>query len=244
MVAVDLSTALQGRVAGQTVDILRIANQNVWDVSAGVPDTWTEHNVFGAAPPVTLTPHADLGVNGWTGSNFALPVDQSGEWELVGGRIYIPGNMGDGISFPFQVSMGYYIRNGLLTDDVTNTIPIINGWGATASPAQTVSSMGWFEYRLPTPQPIFENGAVAVGWQISDGRFYVHSPGTAIDAIAGFGNYTPATDGSAVALEYNSGTHHRGEFGSYDPNAHTETDSGWAFQGAWYGADIILRKKN
>lgn len=236
MVAVDLSAATTGRVAGQTVDMLRIANQVIWDVSAP-GDTWTEHNVLGSAPPVALTPHADLNAGGWTGTNFLLPVDQSGEWELVGGRIYIPVNIGDEISFPFQVTMGYYLRNEPILETVTNTVPIIQGWIDSALPPQTISASGWFEYRLPTPQPIVEAGGIAIGWKIGDGRFYVHSPGSAIDAIAGFGNYTMASDGSALGMEYNSGSHHRGEFGWVG-----NTD--WAFQGAWYGADIILRKKN
>lgn len=233
------------RVGSQPVTALYLGSTKVYD-AADTMSAWSEHSVFGAtAPPVTLTPHADLDTNGWTGSNFVLPYDQTGEWELVGGRLYIPSNMGDEISFPFPVKMGYAIRNQELTDDYSNPDILVQGFGDTASAPQTVSAPGWFEYRLPTPQPITEAGGVAVGWSIgTTGKFYIHTPGTSIDAISGFGNYTMALDGSALAMHYDSGTHHRGEFGAYDPSTHTISSTGWAFQGAWYGADIILRKKN
>lgn len=244
MVAVDLSTALEGRVAGQTVDILRIANEDVWDVSAP-PSLWTEHNVFGsAAAPVTLTPHSDLPVNGLTASNFLLPIDQTGEWELVGGRIYIPSNISAEIALPFQIKMGYSIRSHPITEEYeSGAYAVTEGVGDNLSAPQTVSSVGWFEYRLPTPIPIYEAGGIAIGWRISDGRFYVHAPGSSIDAVIGSGADFMATDGSAVALSRDAAGYHRGEFGQYTAHGDLGTLN-WAFAGAWYGADIILRKKN
>lgn len=185
-----------------------------------------------AAPPSAFN---DLGYGGWTGSNFYTFDSPPAGLVLIGGRIWIPPGLGapwDSGTMPMQ--MGYFVA---LTDDpITSTDytpnQIIQVWHDTASAPFPMTHFGWIEYRFPTPLPINPGMGVAIGWRLGDGNQYVS---------VNFGQGTVfAWDGFPLALsEHALPGPARGLYGNYQDNG-SITGADWAFNGGWYGADIII----
>lgn len=207
---------------------------------------YTEHSIFGATDLsasgyVTFN---DLGVGGWTGSNFYPYTGAPSGLVLIGGRLWIPpGSSATGKS----ARMGYYVQipGGGPIHENTGSGPfnvpgdLVEAYQATKGSPITLQA-GWNEYRLPTPVPLGSiPDGVSVGWQIDTGGWYMARPGNTFPAGPTF-----ASDGFHIVLSEDSGvgSPRRGQYGN-DNGAGAGTGQ-WAFNGGHYGADIIIGEPN
>jgi hypothetical protein len=227
----DMSTATGLRVANVDALELRIANTTIWMAATGA-----EHSVLGAAaPPAGWLPQqsqSDFSTNGWLGSNFYTNGTPETGWQLRGGRLWVPaGSAHIGQS----ARMGYFIEvGGPIANNTGPIIDNINGWNATASAPITLVA-GWNEVRLATPVAYTWHDGISIGWKIGTGTRYFYTAG---DYIAGTGIPYQARDGSPLYLSEENPSpgagSRRGE------NGVPGVTADWAFQGAWYHADIIM----
>jgi hypothetical protein len=137
MPAFDLSTANLGRVAGQTVDKLRIANQDVW---SAVTTSLVYDTVFNNVPN-PIKGYNDLGQGSWLLSQFELLPGKSGKIYEFG--MNFPS---DWLSYyDFDFGFQFYVDGMLRTNDAW---PVALDYQFSES--RTVVA-GWNWFTLPTP---------------------------------------------------------------------------------------------
>jgi hypothetical protein len=136
MTEIDLTTAIEARVANQEVDILRIANQLVWEKPAEDAPTWT---IFNEAP-LTVSAFMDSPSGSWCGCHFERYAGPELEITHVG--IYIPAGAGSigyssgavGVQFTNTdfVSPASYTNVMQSATDEPLAVPLVAGWNWTA----------------------------------------------------------------------------------------------------------------
>lgn len=242
MPLLDPSLFGEARYNGQDVTAMRLNGKDIWtfDDTPPVEVLYEEHTVFGDDPPLwTVGSYGDNDPSSWLGSNFYTFGEEQAGWEFVGGRIYIqPGSMNLGM----PAMMGYYLQyaGGGKIGPSNSATGVIEAIAASAS-VPVYLHEGWNEVRIGTPLPITWGAGIAVGWQLrSDGTGYQFVNGTDVTSTAGADLPYKSLDGSPIGLSedlaYEINLPRRGEFGKIG------SEGQWAFNGAWYGADVILRK--
>jgi hypothetical protein len=211
----------------------------VADFTGGTPTPeLVERTAFGTAAPSgsTLTPVAtynDLGTNGWTGGVFYTSgTAPSGAVELVGGRYWVP----TGSAMIGQTAVMGYWNPSTIAGKVTraNATPTAALQGVATSPQVSKTLVqGWNDFRLAAPVSIPWGDGVAVGFKVGTGIYYIAGPIGTQDKPA----YRAGSDGPWLSED--TATIPRGFFGNVSNG--TASNPSWAYQGGWYGADIIIR---
>lgn len=156
----DLTTSDLGFVANQAVDILRIANVDVWTKPADA----TPETVFNAAT-LTLTSNHDSGVNDWEGNQFNKYA--GGDLEVLSLGIYIPvGSELIGASGTIGLQLGAS-RFQSPTTYLVNIVGVHD-----LAIASLVQGWNWFDYSTPVVWPDATPWMVAA-YKISGGK-YLH----------------------------------------------------------------------
>lgn len=136
----DLSLADLGRVANQQVDLLRIADQIVWE-AGGAPVEPPTFSIFDGAAIPSLTSHNDLHANAWVANQFHRAPGLS--YEIVDVGIYVPagssligrdGDVGVMISASPYASSTVYPNNMMVLGGPTEA-PLVEGWNWHTLPA-------------------------------------------------------------------------------------------------------------
>jgi hypothetical protein len=176
--------------------------------------------------------NSDLEGAGWTTSHFYVQPseeDPTGDWTLVGARIWLPDASHDPAGLVgVTATCGYYVKNANVVgepDDTPNSV-ITN---VSSSPhASTSLVRGWNVVHFDTPVVIPAGAGVAIGWKIGDGSYYVS--GRRGDAPIQ-SEYEPQLylAGSLIASE------RRGVFT-------VPTTASWSYQDYHYGGDILIKK--
>lgn len=134
----DLSSANLGRVANQPVDMLRIADQIVWQASVAPPEP--TYTIFDGAALV-MASFDDLNPNSWVANQFrrALGVD----YEIVDVGLYVPagssllgrtGNVGVMLkSTPYGT--GFTYPNQMMVLGGATSAALIEGWNWNSLPS-------------------------------------------------------------------------------------------------------------
>lgn len=232
MPELDLSQALELRVANQDVLAVRIANVDVWNA----PNAFASFNVFGNEPPISAqfpgyAVGTDLGIGGWTGSAFYSFGSGYDSAVIAGLRLWVPSGSeivgesvkiglfqtpeGNGVSW-----VGYQpsdVMEGLATSDALKTFP--NG----------TLVAGWNNLYFDTTWPLINATYFVVGVSIGDGSKYLYGEET--DGAA-----FEARSGARLALSEDHQGLHRG---MYRAGSDSATGSSWST--GHYGLDIIVR---
>lgn len=184
----DLSEATTGRVAGQTVDMLRIANQDVWIAN---PETPTDYTIFGGAAIPDLGSHDDAGSGAWLANQFRFLDGPDLEVMEVG--LYVPSDsllIGRVGYISAQAKVDSYIR-GEHYPSVMKTNDL----------AQIMSSglvVGWNWFSLAHPMLWnTDNAYMLAGYSLDTGYLY-----NSLYDIAEI----PSADGGNMALSIHNGS--------------------------------------
>lgn len=169
----DLSTANLGRVAGQSVDMLRIANQIIWQASEPIP-TFT---IFDGSVIPNLTSHNDLHAGAYVANQFHRLMGHT--YEIVDVGIYVPSGsslLGRSGTVGVMLSSAPYSSANVYPDDMVTL------GGPTAAPL----IQGWNWHPLPSPV-IWEDSKswVLSGYAID--THYLHNDTISEAAISSIG---------------------------------------------------------
>lgn len=127
----DLQGMVAGRVANQDVDMLRIANQTVWESGVEAP----LYTIFEGADVSGTTSHNDTPTNSWLAQYFekyagpALEIVELGIYVPVGGSIIgQTGKIGIQYNATFFNGSGSYANAIPGATDTTFSTPLVAGW--------------------------------------------------------------------------------------------------------------------
>jgi hypothetical protein len=210
----DLSSALEGRVAGQPVDMLRIANQIVWEASAPPAELFT---VWDEAP-ITLSSHNDAGTGAYIAQQFARYAGDPLEITDIG--IYVPA--GSSLIGQSAKVSAQFSATPMFDPGVANTMP------ANETSGQVLVS-GWNWVPFPSPLEWTESlPYILAGYNVGLGPYYLYNdvvPTTTIVSPAGF---------HELVAWHSAGTHRSWYSGFAGANfAHSNAGS--------YGLDVRIR---
>jgi hypothetical protein len=159
----DLSMADLGRVANQSVDMLRIANQIVWQTTQS--PVMPTFSIFDEAS-IALSSHVDLHENAYVANQFHRSVGSA--YEIVDVGIYVPA----GSSLIGRTgSIGVMLNNAPYTPNTVypNNMAILGG--PTAAPLVA----GWNWHPLPTPVPWEDSKPWVLGGYSIDTHYLFNS---------------------------------------------------------------------
>lgn len=226
MTTLDLTSAIDLRVANVDVTALRIANVDIWTK----PVPFETHTVFDDTMPYTLSEGSD-GEPIWTGLNIYVVPAQTPQWKLLGARYHVKA---DSLQIGEMLAVGYHIGSGpdiIGTDSDDTPQVIVESWIANQIAVGPLIS-GWnaFLFEVPVDIPP-ENSlcSLSVGVSSPTERYQAVPGGTVGDP------FVQAVDGSPLYIP--SREERRGVYGMPTLN-----DYGWAFNGAYYGGDVIMGK--
>lgn len=145
MPGIDLSSATFGRVANQEVDLLRIADQNVWQKPSVSPPTM--FSVFEGAPIPGIAGYSDIGEGDWLMNQFMLragpplKIHSVGMYIPPGDENFIDGTVNGGPLIGLQFSSDGFLRVG-------GPYPVTPTTKDHAS-RYFVSGWNWFDFDTP-----------------------------------------------------------------------------------------------
>lgn len=135
----DLSPANLGRVANQSVDMLRIANQIVWQASVAPPEP--TYTIFDGAS-IALTSHFDLDPGSWVANQFRRA--PGADYEIVDVGIYVPSGSSL-LGKTGQVGVMLKSTPYAPLNAYPNTMTVLGG------PTAAALVEGWNWHPLPSP---------------------------------------------------------------------------------------------
>lgn len=232
MPELDLTLAQELRIANKEALEIRIANQTVWTR----PSQYQEHSVYSTAPLVDYHAYDDLGVGSWLAGNFYTNgIPELYGWTIAGARIWVP------LDAPQLVGLSGYIALFKVNDSLNNIV--IGEWEANngqevldrfddngTKTAFTNLQPGWNTIYFDQEWPMKHGNGFAIGYQIGDGRYYIHHNSSA--------GAVQSPDGINLFFsEHNFGANlpKKGAFGR--PQA-----GGAQWSSAHYGMDVIVRE--
>jgi hypothetical protein len=130
MVNIDLSSTDLGRVAGQNVDRLRIADQDVWTAT---PPAVSLFSVFNNVP-IDLQTYNDIGAGHWLMNQFELTAGPSLKIHALGMFVNTGSNViGQTAQIGLQFGSSAFLSGGVdyqvaLTNISLPGIPLAEGW--------------------------------------------------------------------------------------------------------------------
>lgn len=212
----DLSTATLGRVADQTVDMLRIANQIVWEAESPPVELYT---VWDEAA-IALSSHNDAGTGAYIAQQFARYAGDPLEITDVG--IHVPAGSSL-IGQTAKVSV-QFSATPLFDPGVANTMPA----NETAGQVLTV---GWNWVPFPSPLLWSESMSyVLAGYNVGGGQYYLYNdvvPTTPIVSPAGFHEL----------VAWHSAPYHRSWYSGFAGANFANSNAGS------YGLDVRVRQQ-